>query len=153
MNDAADVFKTLRADELAVLKLRTLYEQYGYKKFSMGKFEEYDFYAENRDFLPNNRILTFNDADGKLMALRPDVTMSIVKKTKAGKNGCEKLYYTENVYRAAKGASEYRETFQVGIEHIGAVTPYTNIELATLAVRSLNILGRKTCWTFPTWGF
>ena len=135
-----DEIKSLRTGELATLNLRTLYEAYGYKKFSMMKFEEYDFYSQNMDFLQNNRLLTFTGASGKLMALRPDVTMSIVKKTRASAKNCEKLYYIENVYRADSGAAEFRESSQIGIEHIGQVTPYTTLELTALAIKSLDII-------------
>ena len=45
-------------------RLNRLYEQYGYRKFKMSRFEDYDLYAQNRDFLRQDRIITFTDADG-----------------------------------------------------------------------------------------
>ena len=54
-------------------RLNRLYEQYGYRKFKMSRFEDYDLYAQNRDFLRQDRIITFTDADGALKALKPDV--------------------------------------------------------------------------------
>ena len=38
----------LKKEEQTVFRLRALFEQYGYRKFKMSKFEEYDFYAEDR---------------------------------------------------------------------------------------------------------
>ena len=38
----------------------------------MSKFEEYDFYAVNKDFLVSDSVITFTDTNGKLMALKPD---------------------------------------------------------------------------------
>ena len=32
-------------------QLNQLYEGYGYRKFRMSKFEDYDLYAQNKDFL------------------------------------------------------------------------------------------------------
>ena len=32
-------------------QLNQLYEEYGYRKFRMSKFEDYDLYAQNKDFL------------------------------------------------------------------------------------------------------
>ncbi|MCL1965517.1 MAG: ATP phosphoribosyltransferase regulatory subunit [Firmicutes bacterium] len=130
----------LRPDEQATLVLRRLYERYGYKKFRMNRFEEYDFYAVNRDFLANGQIITFTGLDGKLMALRPDVTLSIVKKTQADAGAADRLYYTEPVYRPCKHASAYRESFQVGVEHIGEITPYASVEVVSLAARSLSLI-------------
>ena len=69
----------LRREEKAIFSLRNLYEQYGYKKYKMSKFEEYDLYLENKSFLPSQQVITFTDLSGKLMALKPDVTLSIAK--------------------------------------------------------------------------
>ena len=93
-----DTFDFLYNDEFTVLKLRKLYESCGFKKYRMSKFESYDFYAKNKDFLVGNRIITFSDFNGKLMALKPDVTLSIVKNADNSETR-QKLYYTENVYR------------------------------------------------------
>ena len=130
-----DLYAPLRRDERITLALRSLYEQYGYRKFRMNRFEAYDFYAPYRDFLSGVQIISFTDLDGKLMALRPDVTLSIVRK--AGGGGDERLYYTEPVYRPARGAAGYRESFQVGVEYIGHVTPYATVEILSLALQSL----------------
>lgn len=129
--------ETLRKSEQVAYLLRNVYEQYGYQKFRMSKFEEYDFYTENRDFLEGNQILTFTDLSGKLMALKPDVTMSIVKNTHATKTQPEKLYYTESVYRASSEVKEYKEIFQIGVEHLGEITLYTQAEMVNLALKSL----------------
>ena len=47
-------------------QLNGLYEQYGYRKFRMSKFEDYDLYAQNKDFLKSGHIITFTDVDGEL---------------------------------------------------------------------------------------
>ena len=41
----------LKPDERASLELRGLYEKYGYRKYKMGKFEEYSLYFSNSNFL------------------------------------------------------------------------------------------------------
>ena len=69
----------LREDEKATLRLRALLARYGYRPYRMSKFEEYDLYVRNKSFLLSDHIITFTDTDGKLMALKPDVTLSIVK--------------------------------------------------------------------------
>ena len=71
----------LQTSEKIIFTLRALYANNGYQPYRMSKFEEYDLYVENKDFLLSDRIITFNDTDGKLMALKPDVTMSVVKNT------------------------------------------------------------------------
>ena len=66
--------KLMKSDERATFELRALYQQYGYTQFKMGKFEEYELYVRNKDFIASDSIITFNDAGGKLMALKPDLT-------------------------------------------------------------------------------
>ena len=69
----------LKGEERAMMALRSLYRSYGYRPFRMSRFEEYEFYMRNKDYLESGRIITFTDTDGKLMALKPDVTLSIIK--------------------------------------------------------------------------
>ncbi|MCD7826939.1 MAG: ATP phosphoribosyltransferase regulatory subunit [Clostridiales bacterium] len=141
-------------DEIVVLKLRSLYESCGFKKFRMGKFESYDFYAKNRDFLLGNRIITFSDLNGKLMALKPDVTLSIVKNADEIKSGGrEKLYYTENVYRESKDIREFKEIFQVGLEVIGEIDTFETAEIISLAVKSLLLLDENAILDISHMGY
>ena len=42
---------TLKNEEKAVFALRSLYSRYGYSQYKMRKFEEYDLYVKNKDFL------------------------------------------------------------------------------------------------------
>lgn len=132
----SDKFDFLYNDELTVLKLRRLYETCGFKKYRMSKFESYDFYAKNKDFLVGNRIITFTDLNGKLMALKPDVTLSIVKNADSSVER-QKLYYTENVYRESKDIHEFKEISQVGLEVLGNIDLFETVEIITLAIKSL----------------
>ena len=90
--------KVLKQEERISLALRSLYTQYGYQPYKMSKFEEYDLYVANKEFLVGDGVITFNDTDGKLLALKPDVTLSIIRNSADGK-GKRKVYYDENVYR------------------------------------------------------
>jgi len=131
------ILDILKREEQITLELRKLYAQWGYKKYKMSKFEEYDFYVENKNFLTSDHIITFTDMDGKLLALKPDVTLSIVKNTKADKQNSERLYYIENVYRLSKQNNEYREIYQMGLEFLGEVDLYSTVEVVQLAISSL----------------
>ena len=116
-------------------QLNQLYEGYGYRKFRMSKFEDYDLYAQNKDFLKKGHIITFTDVDGSLKALKPDITLSIMKNN----NGdSEKVYYNENVYREMGGI--FKEILQVGVESVGQIDPYAEAEVIALAAKSLKLL-------------
>lgn len=125
----------LKNEEKAVFRLRSLYRQRGYEPYKMSKFEEYDLYVRNKSFLVSDNIITFTDTDGKLMALKPDVTLSIVKNTREGET--RRVYYNENVYRVSEGSRSYKEIMQTGLEYIGKVDLYAMSEVLTLAYESL----------------
>ncbi len=128
---------SLRREERAIFTLRALYEQYGYAQYKMNKFEEYDLYVRNKDFLVSDHIITFTDTDGKLMALKPDVTLSIVKNGTDAPGEVQRVYYNENVYRVARGSGVYRELMQVGLECVGDTDAVSVWEVLTLAAESL----------------
>ncbi len=132
-----DVTRALRREEKITLALRALYEQYGFRKYRMGKFEEYELYMENKNFLKNPNIITFHDLDGRLMALKPDVTLSIAKNTRANAHSTEKVYYLENVYWLEKQSGGYKEVNQLGLESIGRLDALSYYEVLALAQETL----------------
>ncbi|WP_312091859.1 ATP phosphoribosyltransferase regulatory subunit [Aminipila sp.] len=134
MKNLSDV---LTEEEKATLKLRTLYQGYGYSQFNMNKFEEYDLYVRNKDFLASDNVITFTDTNGKLMALKPDVTLSIIKNSKDTDDSLQKLYYIENIYRVSKETHTYKEILQTGLECIGKIDCYHMSEVIMLACKSL----------------
>ncbi len=133
---------TIKKDEEIMLRLRGLYHGYGYKPFKMSRFEEYDLYAKNKDFLVSGDILTFTDLSGKLLALKPDVTLSIIKNYKGG-SGAYKVYYNENVYRPDKGTHEFKEIMQSGVECIGNIGMYEECEVIRMALQSLSLISES----------
>ena len=131
----------MRPEERAAFALQALYRKYGYLPFRMSRFEEYDFYARNKDFLVSDRIITFTDRRGRLLALKPDVTLSIIK-SGSDRPGCrQKLCYSEKVFRASGGLGEFKEITQAGLECIGDLDAYDSFEVTALAVKSLSLLG------------
>ena len=126
-----------RSEEQAVFALRGLYQRYGYTPYKMSQFEEYDLYVRNKDFLISDQMITFSGEGGKLMALKPDVTLSIVKNAPEEPGVVQKVYYSENVYR------DYREIMQAGLECVGDLTEYDIAEAVLLAVQSLELLGKR----------
>ena len=132
--------QTLKKEDINMLSLRQLYEHFGYVHYKMNKFEEYDLYAENKDFLAGDKIITFTDTNGKLLALKPDVTLSIVKNYNDIPGVVRKVYYNENIYRTSKSTKTYKEIMQMGLECIGDLDIYQIAEVLILAAASLAIL-------------
>jgi len=133
----------LKPEERVLFALRGLYQQYGYSPFKMGKFEEYDLYVRNKDFLVSDGVITFTDTDGRLMALKPDVTLSIIKNTREAPGCVQKLCYSENVYRISGSTRCFKEIMQTGLECIGDVDLYNLCEVITLAAESLRVIDER----------
>ena len=127
----------LKYEEKAIFGLRALYRKYGYTQYKMSKFEEYELYVRNKDFLVSDNVITFTDTNGRLMALKPDVTLSIIKNGSDADGVVQKVYYNENVYRVSRGSHQYKEIMQVGLECIGAIDSYCISEVLGLAAESL----------------
>ncbi len=132
----------LRTDEKITFKLRQLYRDWGYVQYRVGKFEEYDLYMQNKNFLTSEQILTFSDTNGKLMALKPDITLSIIKNTK-DEGDTKKLFYSEHVYRVPKNAYGFKEILQTGLECIGEVDSLATAEVLMLAAESLKTISER----------
>lgn len=145
--------QTLTKDEQVNLMLEGLFESYGYRKFKMRKFEQYSLYEEYKSFLTSEYVLTFHSPDGKLMALRPDVTLSIVKNTRADEQNTDKVFYRENVYRMDRHSKEFREIPQAGVELIGNVDSLATLEIVRMAKESLSMIDSNSILCLSHMGF
>ena len=130
----------LKNEERAIYSLRELYKKYGYAHYKVSKFEEYDLYSKHKNFLVSQNVLTFTDTNGKLLALKPDVTLSIIKHIPQNDTRTHKLCYNENVYRPSTESDGFREIMQTGLECIGEIDLYAECEVLMLAMRSLETI-------------
>ena len=144
--------KNMSKKDLVLLNIRKMYDSYGYKKISLPSFEEYDLYNENKDFIDRN-VLTVMSPNGKLLALRPDITLSVAKKVSKDQSlKYSKIYYQENTYNLTKYVG-YEEDEQLGIELIGKESIFLDFEIINLAVKSLDIINKKSMIVLSHAGF
>ena len=143
----------LKPQERVSLQLRMLYEQAGFRQYHMGRFEEYGLYQENRRFLSSEQVITFTDLDGRLLALKPDVTLSIAKNAPVEDGGCGRFYYAENVYRPSQESHTFKEISQMGLECIGAVDGEVTAQAVSLAIQSLALTERDFVLELSHMGF
>ncbi len=130
----------LQPEELAAYRLRALYRQYGYRLYRMATFEDYDLCVRNRDFLTGDRFITFTDAGGRLMALKPDITLSVIRSGDDKPGSRQKLCYNENVFRPDRASGAFKEIPQAGLECTGDLSEADIFEVVTLAVKSLSLI-------------
>ena len=139
--------------ERSTLQLRVLYEGAGYRKFRCSHFEEYSLYQQNERFLSDSQVITFTDLDGKLRAIKPDVTLSIAKNAQPAAGECKKYYYTEQICRPSRESHTFSEISQMGLECIGAVGAAEQAEVVRLALESLASLEVPTVLEVSHMGF
>ena len=130
----------LKPEERAILALRALYRQHGYLPYKMSKFEEYEYYIRNKDFLVSDRVITFTDTSGRLLALKPDVTLSIIKSVTDLPGIKHRVCYNESIYRVSESTGQFKEITQTGLECIGDIDLYDIFENLSLAARSLSMI-------------
>lgn len=130
----------LRKEQLIALRLKAIFLSYGFKEYKLSGFEDYSLYSENKSFLAGKDIITFG-AGGSLKALRPDVTLSVIKNAQT-EGGTQKLFYDEKVYRKnAQGG--FSELSQIGAEVIGEVDAACEAELVLLMLKTLAAAGES----------
>lgn len=88
----------------------------------------------------------FFDAQGDLLAMRPDVTLQVARMCATrlkSKPGPFRFRYKQRVYREAAGLVQAaaREQTQIGIECIGEEGPRADAEVITLLAEALKITG------------
>lgn len=115
-----------------------LYKGYGYKLYKPGCFEEYALYQENKDFLIGKNVIAFSDLSGRLMAMRPDVTLSLIKHIDVPNEKIEKYFYSEKVYRQTAGSKDFKEISQIGTEIVGKIDDVCVCEAAILMCKTLS---------------
>ena len=118
-------------------RLEALCRKFGYAPYKMSRFEEYELYVRNKDFLQSDRVITFSGKDGRLLAMKPDVTLSIVKNAPEAPGAVRKVHYRENVYRMDRDTGNFKEILQAGVECVGDVGGYEVAEVVSIAARSL----------------
>ncbi len=93
--------------------------------------------------LPAQSMYKMTDAKGRLLVMRPDSTLPIARLTATRLKDAPlpiRLFYTQDVYRFNQVQSGYLDQeFQAGIELIGAAGEMADIEVLSLAAKSLEL--------------
>ena len=95
-------------------------------------------------FLPDSQVITFTDLDGKLRAIKPDVTLSIAKTAQPAAGECKRFYYNEEVCRPSRESHTFQTIHQMGLESMGAVDADEQAAVVRLALQSLAALDVPT---------
>lgn len=141
-----DILPT-EASERRALAARcgNVFEAWGYGEIATPAFEYFDLLATETGEEISREMFRFVDSDGRLVALRPEMTTPIaraVAQRLAGEPAPQRLFYVQNVFReepAQRG--QQREFWQAGIELLGARGPAADMEVVAVTAEALIAAG------------
>lgn len=130
--------------------ISTLYHRfltYGYQQIRTSTFESYDLYSTVTGTIPQDEMIKVIDPSGKVLVLRPDVTIPITQEI-AAKNtslqNAKRYFYVLDVFRQSFGDNGSKERTQAGIEYFGEKSAAADAEVIALAIHALRDLGDYT---------
>ena len=148
-NNTLDGVKMLHHDEMRNYdriqgKIISVIMNHGCKIIETPSFEDYDVYQHFFPQLRQQMVKTI-DTDGRVLVLRPDVTLPLVE-TAAREfprsNQLLKFGYVSTVFREYSGRSTYGKDFlQGGIEILGDSSPECDGEVIVTAAEILKAVG------------
>jgi len=131
----------IRDNLIATLKNR--FTTYGYKQVRTSIFESYDMYSDIIGTVPKDEMIKVIDSTGKVLVLRPDVTIPITKLTAANQlshTSNQRLFYVLDVFRSPVEQDGQKESTQAGVELFGENSPEIDSEIIMLAIHTLKDL-------------
>lgn len=148
-NNTLDGVKMLHHDEMRNYdriqgKIISVIMNHGCKIIETPSFEDYDVYQHFFPQLRQQMVKTI-DTDGRVLVLRPDVTLPIVETAArefSRSNQLLKFGYVSTVFREYYGRSTYGKDFlQGGIEILGDSSPECDGEVIVTAAEILKAVG------------
>ncbi len=124
----------------------TVFDGWGYQEVITPTVDYYSLFEAGMGTAEAERSFRFTEDDGRLLALRPDVTSAIARAAAtlfAERERPLRLCYASSVFRqrAASHVDWRRESKQIGCELIGRNSTAADMELLAIAVELLTRLG------------
>jgi histidyl-tRNA synthetase len=127
------------------LAMRDACARFGFGEVGTPTFEHSELFTLRSGQSIVDEMYVFKDKGDREMALRPEITASVIRFYVSDLSTMPKplkLYYVGNCFRYENPQSgRYREFWQIGAELIGTKTPETDAEVIALAVSCLRSAG------------
>lgn len=125
--------------------LRRLFTSYGYMEMETPAIEFYDAFGGELGLMRQESMYKFCDAKGRLLVLRPDMTIPIARvvATKVKEESLPlKCCYIGNTFCFDElGGGKQNEFTQAGVEVLGIHSPETDAEVIAMAVKAVRSCG------------
>lgn len=124
--------------------IRNRFLLWGYDEIETPTLEYYDVFRSGVGAYMQESMLKLVDCAGRILVLRPDITVPIARiaATKMQK-GEKRLFYIQNSFAAEPSLGRTGEFTQAGIELIGKSGYSADAEVIALAVSALKVAGLK----------
>lgn len=126
-------------------KLRKNFELWGYNEVQTPAFEYYDVFAHGIGSYRQEKLIKFIDSDGRILALRPDLTLPIARLVTSTHKDLTfplRFFYIDDAFGYDNPSARYQRQFtQAGIELLGDSSPYADAEVIAMAIESLYTAG------------
>ncbi|SHI91448.1 ATP phosphoribosyltransferase regulatory subunit [Clostridium cavendishii DSM 21758] len=133
--------------ENLILRINNLFKSWGYKKVITPTIEYYKVINSGFESFKEQDIYKAFDNNGRILVLRPDMTIPIARLVGSKFKGVKKplrLSYTSNIFRVNKELlGQKNESTHCGIELIGEWVKGSDLEVIILAIESLKLFNFK----------
>lgn len=144
------IFTECRRKKIIINGLEKTFESFGYDEVITPTVEYYKTFSIDDECMDEEKIYKFFESSGRILALRPDMTLPIARVVSTKMKEIEppiRLRYTSNIFRVnRKFGGKKNEYTDLGIELIGVPELDGDIEALTMALegfKKLNISNFK----------
>lgn len=126
--------------------LRQEFLKNGFLEVETPSFEYYDVFSKGIGAYMEEHMIKFIDNQGRILALRPDLTVPIARMAALALPPEEKhrLFYIQNAFGVSDYSIGQRSEFtQAGVEYLGKAGSGADAEIAALAIKCLLKTGLK----------
>lgn len=123
-----------------------VFEERGFAEIATPTMEFFDSFSGQRDIIPEENMIKFVDEQGRIVVLRPDLTVPCarVAATKLKDIRPLKVSYCQKVFRSKKDRHlDLKEINQAGCEYFGRGDAQADAEIIATAIEGLKAAGLK----------
>ena len=124
-------------------KLSKKFRLCGFEPVLSGALEYYDTYSDIVNKIPQERMFKLTDTDGKLLVLRPDVTLAIsrIAATKLADPHTRLCYFADKWDMQEAGGMTSREIYQAGVECLGEEGAFSDAQAIAFSIECMRETG------------
>lgn len=125
--------------EIIQAKLKDRFLRAGCKPIAPAAINYYDTFSSSRGRVSQEEMFKMTDSDGKILALRPDMTLAVSALAATRLNGepVKLSYVAQSWNYIAMHGEKQREFLQAGVEFFGQDTPLSDAQIIAFAIECL----------------